>query len=54
MTATWALVYMLCSSRCEPQYVITYNLRSECVKAIPEQEGKVIREKFVCIPISKD
>jgi len=54
MTATWALVYFLCSSRCEPQYAINYNLRSECVKAIPKQEGMVIREKFVCIPISKD
>jgi len=42
MTATWALVFMLCSSRCEPQYAINYSSRGECVRAIPKQEGMVI------------
>lgn len=54
MTATWALVFMLCSRSCEPQYAINYNSRSECARAIPKQEGMVIKEKYVCIPISKD
>lgn len=54
MTATWALVFMLCSRGCEPQYAINYNSRSECARAIPKQEGMVIKEKYVCIPISKD
>jgi len=55
MTATWALVFMLCSTtRCEPQYAIPYSTRGECVRAVPKQEGMVIKEKYVCIPISKD
>lgn len=54
MTATWALVFMLCSRSCEPQYAINYRSRGECVRAIPKQESKVVTEKYVCIPISKD
>ena len=52
MTATWALVFMLCSSKCEPQYTINYNSRSECVRAIPRDMR--MSEKAMCIPISKD
>lgn len=52
MTATWALVFMLCSRICEPQYTIPYNSRGECVRAIPKDMRT--GEKVVCIPISKD
>jgi hypothetical protein len=52
MTATWALVFMLCYRSCEPQYSIPYSSRSECVRAIPKDMR--MSEKAVCIPISKD
>ena len=54
MTATWALVYMLCTKSCVAQYAIPYDTRKECVRNIPEQNGMLSQEKYVCIPISKD
>jgi len=54
MTATWVLVYMICAGRCEAQYAIPYETRGECVRHIPKQEGMVIKDKYVCIPTSKD
>jgi len=54
MTATWALVYLLCSKTCTPQYAIPYETRGECVRNIPKREGMIVTEKYSCIPISKD
>jgi hypothetical protein len=54
MTATWALVYMLCTRSCVAQYAIPYDTRKECVRNIPKQEGMMQQEKYVCIPLSKD
>ena len=54
MTATWALIFMICYRSCEPQYAINYNSRGECVRAIPKQESWASRERYACVPISKD
>jgi hypothetical protein len=54
MMSSWVLVYMICAGRCEAQYAIPYETRGECVRHIPKQEGMVLKEKYVCIPTSKD
>lgn len=58
MTATWALVFMLCSGRggCTVDYVENYNTRAECVKRIPADynSGLMNSKRAVCAPISKD
>jgi hypothetical protein len=54
MTATWALVFIICTGRyeCTPQYVENYNTRKECKAAMPKE--KLITQYAVCAPISKD
>ena len=54
MTATWALVYMLCSRSCVAQYAIPYETRRECVRNMPKQDSVFSNEKYVCVPLSKD
>lgn len=55
MTATWALVFMLCGrGPCTVEYVENYNSRAECVKHMPVQTGLFNSQRAVCAPISKD
>lgn len=55
MTATWALVFIICTGRydCAPNYVEIYNSRKECKAASAKQEGKHT-SYALCAPISKD
>ena len=57
MTATWALVFMICSGRggCTVDYVENYNTRAECVKRIPKDQSMFYNaNRAMCAPISKD
>jgi hypothetical protein len=57
MTATWALVFMICTGRggCTVDYVENYNTRVECVKRIPKDTSFIYQShRAICAPISKD
>jgi hypothetical protein len=54
MTATWALVFMICLRTCEPVYATNFPSRVACVMAIPKDQDRFPKEKYVCLPISKD
>jgi hypothetical protein len=54
ITATWAMVYLICTNGCTAQYAVSYNTRAECIRDIPKQQGTAKFEKYICIPISKD
>ena len=56
MTATWALVFMLCGrGSCTVEYVENYTTRAECVRNIPSnRNGNFNNQRAMCAPISKD
>ena len=49
---TWALVVMMCSRLCYPQYVELYASRDSCLQQI-KSPGPLGWQTHYCVPIAK-
>ena len=49
---TWALVFILCSRVCTPQYVELYTTKAACEAKMPSNEWYATKRGY-CIPVAK-
>ena len=49
---SWALIVMICSRLCQPQYVEVYQTREQCTQQI-KQPGTFGYQTQYCVPIAK-
>ena len=54
MIESWVMVFFTCTGSCTAVYAEPYISYRACVKNLPVQEGKVVTEKYICLPVSKD
>jgi len=50
---TWALVFMMCTRWCTPQYVELYPDKASCMAKVPPKSNWLSENNISCVPIAK-
>lgn len=50
---TWALIVMVCTRWCTPQYVELYPTRTACTAQINNPKGAFSKDTHYCVPVAE-